>query len=232
MIYCKQIPPEYQDSLLFDDEGMGPDYINVTGNRDYISRTSPLFDRVYNALENGELAEALDDIKNGGYYSSFYKNATQAINDLLEPDKAQYSTRDIHALKELVNAYKEAGSREENNILCKVLSVVTGRKWDWRIIRGCCQSDWNEIFYPVDDWSREALAAFEVEYFNTGSEWIVHEGEFDPEQHDPEDIEGYSIYCTSYKVQEEIAAYEGVKPEEVKLFEFSGFSRVPVYKAV
>lgn len=41
MIYCKQIPPEYQDSLLFDDEGMGPDYINVTGNRDYISRTSP-----------------------------------------------------------------------------------------------------------------------------------------------------------------------------------------------
>lgn len=54
----------------------------MTGNRDYISRTSPLFDRVYNALENGELAEAIDDIKNGGYYSSFYKNATQAINDL------------------------------------------------------------------------------------------------------------------------------------------------------
>lgn len=113
MIYCKQIPPEYQDSRLFEDEGMGPDYINATGNRNYISRTSPLFDRVYNALENGELAEALDDIKNGGYYSSFYKNATQAINDLLEPDKARYSTRDIHALKELVNAYTEAGSREE-----------------------------------------------------------------------------------------------------------------------
>lgn len=54
----------------------------------------------------------------------------------------------------------------------------------------------------------------------------------DPEQNGPEDIDGYSIYCTSYKVQEEIAAYEGVKPEEVKLFEFSGFSRVPVYKAV
>lgn len=95
MIYCKQILLEYQESRLFDDEGMGPDYINVTGNRDYISRTSPLFDRVYNALENGELTEALDDIKNGGYYSSFYKNATQAINDLLEPDKARYSTRDI-----------------------------------------------------------------------------------------------------------------------------------------
>lgn len=141
MIYCKQIPPEYQESRLFEDEGMGPDYINVTGNRDYISRTSSLFDRVYSALEDGELAEALDDIKNGGYYSSFYKNATDAINDLLEPEKARYNTRDIHALKELVEAYTEAGSLEKNNILCKVLSVVTGRKWDWRIIRGYCQSD-------------------------------------------------------------------------------------------
>ena len=107
MIYCKQIPPEYQESRLFEDEGMGPDYINVTGNRDYISRTSSLFDRVYSALEDGELAEALDDIKNGGYYSSFYKNATDAINDLLEPEKARYNTRDIHALKELVEAYTD-----------------------------------------------------------------------------------------------------------------------------
>lgn len=111
MIYCKQIPPEYQESRLFEDEGMGPDYINVTGNRDYISRTSSLFDRVYSALEDGELAEALDDIKNGGYYSSFYKNATDAINDLLEPEKARYNTRDIHALKELVEAYTEAWKR-------------------------------------------------------------------------------------------------------------------------
>lgn len=34
------------------------------------------------------------------------------------------------------------------------------------------------------------------------------------------------------RMAEEIAAYEGVKPEEVKLYEFSGFSKIPVYKAV
>lgn len=233
MIYCKQISLEYQESRLFDDEGMGPDYINVTGNRDYISRTSPLFDRVYNALENGEFAEALDDIKNGGYYSSFYKNATQAINDLLEPDKARYSTRDIHALKELVNAYTEAGSREENNILCKVLSVVTRRKWDWRIIRGCCQSDWNEIFYPVDDWSREALAAFETMYFNTGSEWIIHDEENTPEG--PEDISGYSCYIvadTEEGIRKELAAVAGCAPSDIVMWAFDEFIRVAQYKAV
>lgn len=171
--------------------------------------------------------------KCGGYYSSFYKNATQAINDLLEPDKARYSTRDIHALKELVNAYKEAGSREENNILCKVLSVVTGRKWDWRIIRGCCQSDWNEIFYPVDDWSREALAAFETMYFNTGSEWIIHDEENTPEG--PEEVNGYSCYIvadTEEGIKKELAAVAGCAPSDIVMWAFDEFIRVPQYKAV
>lgn len=233
MIYCKQIPPEYQESRLFDDEGMGPDYINVTGNRDYISRTSPLFDRVYSALENEELADALDDIKNGGYYSSFYKNATDAINDLLGPEKARYNTRDIHALKGLVEAYTEAGSLEKNYILCKVLSVVTGHKWGWRIIRGHCQGDWNEIFYSVDDWSREALAAFETMYFNTGSEWIIHDEENTPEG--PEDISGYSCYIvadTEESIRKELAAVAGCSPADIVLYVFEGYTRIPQYKAV
>lgn len=134
--------PEWQESPIFLD-GMFLENIVVTGNRDYISRTSPLFDRVYNALENGELTEALDDIKNGGYYSSFYKNATQAINDLLEPDKARYSTRDIHALKELVNAYTEAGSREEvNGYSCYIVAdTEEGIKKDLAAVAGCAPSD-------------------------------------------------------------------------------------------
>ena len=88
---------------------------------------------------------------------------------------------------------------------------------------------------PVNMWGcfadccREALSPVAGDGFNTV---VARSREFDPEQNGPEDIEGYSIYCTSYKVQEEIAAYEGVKPEEVKLFEFAGFSQVPVYKAV
>ena len=93
-IYARQINPEYQESCLFDDDGMGTDYINVCGNSDYKSRTSRLFDRVKECLDSGELAEAIDDIKTGGYYSSFYKNITEAINDLLErEDGKKYSTR-------------------------------------------------------------------------------------------------------------------------------------------
>ena len=151
----------------------------------------------------------------------------------MEPEKARYNTRDIHALKELVEAYTEAGSLEKNNILCKVLSVVTGRKWDWRIIRGYCQSDWNEIFYPVDDWSREALAAFETMYFNTGSEWIIHDEENTPEG--PEDISGYSCYIvadTEEGIRKELAAVAGCAPSDLVIWAFDEFIRVAQYKAV
>lgn len=232
MIYTRQVAPEFQESPIFFDD-MFPDNIAVCGNDRLIAHTPAVFDRVFDALENGELAEALDDIKNGGYYSSFYKNATQAINDLLEPEKARYSTRDIHALKEFVNAYTEAGSREENNILCKVLSIVTGREWDWQTITGCCQGDWNEVFYPVDDWSREALAAFETMYFNTGSEWIIHDEENTPEG--PEEVNGYSCYIvadTEEGIKKELAAVAGCAPSDIVMWEFDKFIRVPQYKAV
>lgn len=105
--------------------------------------------------------------------------------------------------------------------------VVTGQPWKWSIIRGCCQSDWQEVFYPVNEWGREALTAFEVEYFNTGSEWIVHEGEFNPEQNGPEDIEGHSIYCTSYKVQEELQLMKGLSRKKSSCLNFPGFQESP-----
>lgn len=233
MIYCKQVEPEYQESRLFDEDDMEPEYICVTGNRDYISRTSPLFDRVYRVLQSGELCEALDDLKIGGFYSAWYKNATEAINDWLEPEKPRYSTGDIHALKELVKAYNECSSREENAILCKVLSVVCGYKWDWRQITGSCQGDWNEVFYPVKDWTEEALTAFEIMYFNEGSEWIIHDEESAPEG--PEDITGYSVYCTARNeegIKQELAEAAGVKPEEIIMYAFEGYTRNTVYKAV
>ena len=32
-VYAKQINPEYQESYLFDDDGMGTEYINVCETR-------------------------------------------------------------------------------------------------------------------------------------------------------------------------------------------------------
>ena len=229
-VYAKQVPPEYQESPLFLGDDFFPDDIAVRGNRDYIEHYPEVFERVYTVLSVGELAEVLED-RNG--WKDWYKNITEAITEYLPPEKAKYSTKDIGKLKKLVLQYAECSSREEDSILCAVLSVVTGQEWSYKIIRGCCQSDWNYIYYPVANWSREALSAFEAEYFNTGTEWIVHDADSFPES--PEDINGYSIYCHSWNedgIAKEIADSVGGRPEDVKLWAFDGYMRSLKYREV
>ena len=208
-IYARQINPAYQDSSIFEDDGMGTEYINVCGNRDYERRTSNLFDRVKECLDAGELAEAIKDIRTGGYYSSFYENVTEAINNQLwRDDGKSYNTRQIGKLKKLVLQYSECSSSEDVPILVDVLSIGSGEEWDYREIHGCCQGEWNNVYYPVEKWTEESLEAFETMYFNTGSEWIVHEGDTEPTS--PEEINGCACYCVSWDD-------EGIKKEIAKV---------------
>ena len=231
-IYAKQIAPEYQESPLFID-GCFPDNIAVCGNRDYTSHKPKLFEKVQTVLEQGELAEVLEHPKE---WTEWYKNATEAINEYLPPEHCRkYSTNAIHALRCLVIDYSCCVCSQENEILCKVLSIVDGREWDFDTIRGSCQSDWQEVFFPVDEWNKEALRQFETEYFNEGTEWIVDDGEFNPATDSPLNINGYSIYCTSWSdegIRKEIADAEGVDPAGVVLYAFEGWSRTAQYKEV
>lgn len=228
-IYAKQVPPECQESPIFYAECF-PDNIAVCGNRDFNRHTPEIFDKVLNVLEAGEVADILENFKDWGQW---YKNATEAITEYLPPAKGKYSTNAIHALKSLICDYSSCSSSAEDEILLKALSIVTSKKWNCRTIRGCSQSEWQEIFYPVDDWSKEALTTFGAEYFNTGTEWIVHDEEADPES--PEDVSGYSIYCTSWNdegIKQEIAEASGGSPEDVLLYTFDGYRQTALYKEV
>lgn len=69
-IYAKQINPEFQESLLFED-GLFPENMVVCGNRDFKERKTAVFTLVENALDNGDLQEALEDLETGGYYPPF-----------------------------------------------------------------------------------------------------------------------------------------------------------------
>lgn len=230
-IYARQVAPEYQESPLFMGAEMWPDNITITGNRNFNAHETPLFGMVYHVLESGELAEILDDLKKGGaYYGSCYKNATEAITDYLTPERGRYSTRAIHALKELVKHYTDCARSEENGIICQVLSIVADMEYDWKSLTGSCQGEWVECFFPVKEWSREALDALETEYFNTGTEWIIHDEDGEPDG--PEEISGYSMYCVSWNdegIKEEIAGAAGGDPADVVLYKFVGWTRSPEY---
>lgn len=230
-VYARQIVPEYQESPLFMGDEFFPDNIAVCGNRDYHSHKPELFENVRNVLEQGELAEVLEYPKN---WADWYKNATQAITEYLPPTNGKkYSTNAIHALRCLIFDYSCCACSKENEILCKVLSIVDGRPWEWSIIRGSCQRDWQEIFYPVDEWSKEALQEFETQYFNEGTEWIIHDEQEAPEA--LEDISGYSVYCIGWnteQIKKEIAEITGANPEEITLFEFGGYTKTAYYTEV
>lgn len=245
-VYARQVNPEYQDSyLLFWNSKERKNYweddvwqdITLTGNKDFHGIETDVFSRVYQALANGDLQEAIDEVDGNGYYVSHYDTYTEAIMDVLPPEnKAKYSTMDIHKLKLYSAEYQACKTREENDVICKVLSIVDGREYAWRTLRGCCQGDWIECFYPSADYDKTSLETLESLYFNTGSEWIFDdECQYNPETDEPGDICGCSVYCTSWNddgIRREIADAAGCKPEEVTMYQFDGYTQIERYKAV
>ena len=77
------------------------------------------------------------------------------------------------------------------------------------------------------------LQEFETQYFNEGTEWIIHDEQEAPEA--PEDISGYSVYCigrNTEQIKKEIAEITGASPEEITLFEFGGYTKTAYYTEV
>lgn len=233
-VYARQINPEHQESPLFFGPEFWPENITVAGNRDYKERWNEDFRRVYDVLEAGELCDILDDFERYGG-SEWYKSRTAAIQDILPPvGRERYSTKNIKELCNLIPTYG-LNHREDDDILCAVASIVLGKKYDHTTIRGCCKSDWNDVFYPVDEWSRKELEYFEAEYFNTGTEWMIHDEDGEPEA--PEDISGYTVYCHKWRdedVRKELADAAGCAPEDVVMYAITNTRRVTIceYAAV
>lgn len=226
-VFARQIAPEDQESPLFYDF---PDNIAVCGNHYFIDRGPDIFFNTREFLWQGILTEVLEYPQNWTHY---YKNEVEAIIDYFPPqNRNDYTKEEINALRSFVLDFSCCARSHEDDILCKVLSIVDGKRWDYKTIRGCTQSDWQKAYFPVAEWSAEDLKAFEVEYFNMGSEWIIDEGNFDPELDDPENIFGSSVYCTGDDVKQEIAACTGESQENIILYAFDGYTRTAKYKQV
>ena len=219
-IYAQQVPPEYQESPFDYNDYTG---IILTGNRDYKGIAPEWFDDLENKLSEAlEEWEALQDGR------GWYDNWAAVLDDLLAPDgREPYTRAERLEWAALVNAWPAThNGLEELRLILDALRLITGRRWEWRTLRGCCQGDWIDCYYPADDWSDAALDALEVEYFNTGTEWCIKENEDDP---------GYCQYCTGWNndlIRAEIAETAGVNPADVILYEFNGWSRSASYKEV
>ena len=220
-VYAKQVPPEYQQSPLYLDEWW-PENVFVFGNRHFNDHSGRLED-IKRALED------IYDVCNG--WSNYSKLA-----DIIpaRDDGSEYTRDERLKLARLAANYQEYSynSSDENALLCDVLELITGLEYEYATIRGCCQGDWQEIIYPAA-YGHEWVCEFETEYFNMGTEWIIHDGNADPDG--PEDIDGYSIYCHGWsdeQIKAEIADTAGDPGAEVILYKHTGYTKISKWEAV
>ena len=59
------------------------------------------------------------------------------------------------------------------DLLAELLSICEKREWTADTIRGCSQSEWQTIIYPVDSYTDEFINYIESIYFNTGDEYAI-----------------------------------------------------------
>lgn len=71
--------------------------------------------------------------------------------------------------------YKALNIEDESSALLSVLYLVTGKRWAFTTLRGCCQGDWIECLHCIDEMSRNDLDYIEAVFFNTGCELGVIE---------------------------------------------------------
>jgi len=215
-IYARQVEPEYQESpyYMFKDEDCYNEII-VTGNRRFIGKKTEEFKTIENYID-----DAYYELCGIGADSNF-NNITELVNHYFPPcHKKAYSTKEIKRWRDALTYIVENENVE--NYYCEMLSLYTGIEYSYADIRGCSQGDWNGLYYPTS-YSDDFVKTFEIEYFNTGTEVIIHDEEFEPENE--EDISGYALYCYTYDIKKEIAEHCNVAEDDVIFYEVCGYSR-------
>lgn len=241
-IYARQVNPEYQESPLSFLGALCiyyPDCLIMPGNRDFTD--FPAWKQIISYFD--EMAQEWND--DGRYYeydpeenrytvthTKKQYNLTQILEDynFSSPSGKPWTNKQKHAFRLLME--DEEHSAEDEEIFLPLLHLLTGHTWETHTIRGCCQSDWADVITRADVFTPEVLEEFEAEYFNTGTEWIIHDGETAPEG--PEDIEGYSAYCTKWgddEIRDFIRGIHGTAPDdEVILYKWAGYIKTPRYE--
>ena len=220
-INAYEMNPEYVDYDNYLDFDGWDDFI-ITGNRNYASYHTdyPLFYNIIKyCIDYNDLLDELDNIKLYGRY----KNATEVIYDYLG---FKPNTKQVHDI--IKTLHKPGGSYyDDDDRIAELLSICEKREWTTAEIRGCCQRDYQTVFYPVDAYSDEFVNYIESIYFGTGAEYKICEYDNAPSEIDDDivyDSDGYFNYYGSDIIYDddllkaEIAKEVNVKPEDINIY--------------
>ena len=233
MFHAYQIPPEYQESPLYyfsgksglDLENAGWPEITLTGNGHFRGYKSELYETAE------QIDDAAEEYMNGKEWTGERARIVDVLRDrgIEKQNGKRWSPRELGQFKRIFENWDRNpydGKNADRRII-DTLELMTGRPWAVETLRGCSQSEWIDCYYPRDKYNRKALDILEMEYFNTGEEWTVYDGDRD----DPK-ADSFSMYVYAWKDDEkrkELADAAGCSPEEITLHEFTGWSRSACY---
>ena len=218
-VYARQVPWEWQESP-WDDEQLKIDKAALYGNRSYGRYVFDEFEQVVKALEEMDWDDVGDD--------RLYSTEQEMPLDYVPPiGRDSYTDEEIETWKFVSQMYNLDYGRNAQWGICMGLTLMLGKEYDYKTLRGSCQSDWIYFIYPTDLYNDEAVRCLETEFFNTGEEWIIHDEETVPDC--PEAVNGYTMYVYD-DARKEIAAEADVAPEDVVLWKYDGMRSIPKYK--
>jgi hypothetical protein len=212
MITVKQVDPESQmNSWLVNADGyLASGTIAIFGNRDFKSYVPYKIQELQYFLDNYiDDYDSMDELREN---ISYFFEDEKRILDL--PDDKILEIKDIN---------EQTTGKESKADICKLLDLIYGEKWDYTTMRGYCQGDWQEILYAEAE--KPYLKYIEADYMGMSDQWEPEDGPY----------EGTLIFTYEWKdeeIRKEIADSLGVKPEEIILKKFTGYSQIPNYTEI
>lgn len=240
---AKQIAPEYQESPMFRwkefENFESWEGVSFFGNHDLMERQTPAMESFLHYIDDA--CSAYEELE---LTTSQFDSIPEIVKYMFTDNANGYCVSDEVAenplWKRILEDWPNADRDEEKTLICLALEAMTGKEYDYTQISGCCQRDWQIIYFPAE--YKEDVEIIEAEYFNTGEEWLFFEESVEIEEGEEnqaieivenEGICPVTIYVTSWNDEEkrkEIAGEIGCKPDEVLLFSFDHYVKQPIYK--
>lgn len=227
-IYCKQIPPEYQEDDLFwigkdkdnrsqlhwENDAYDDDVV-ICGNNDYQSYYTKAYEKVLKNID-----DAIYEYENR---LSHWKNFSEIIDYYFTKENGKkYSKKQIHKWKYLTDYWQDS---EEDYL--QAIELITGKKWRQVCIKGCCQRNW-QYLYASEEVSDKDIDYIGMCYFNTGEEWLMYESKKDLKNNE----NAVSFYIDGWNRKTNLAERLGCEEKQIHLYQFTGYKKIPQYEEV
>lgn len=204
-LYAVTLNPELFDYRVYDISEDDGNEVIIDGGRDY-----PNIDSKGYLAAIKKIIEEYDSYVYDYYYHGSIKEFLSDMMPKKENGK-HLSPKEMHNVECVLKCY---GKDYKETVICECLSVITGKIWKRRGLRGCCQGDYVEAYYPVQDGITKYLDWIEAWYFGTGTEVMIHDEDNEPKC--AEEVIGHTFYTASWRIEdlkEEIRQNAGEKDD-------------------